>query len=122
MPLSDLKKAGKTFSDAVEEGRRASAELRANVKTVRRARFGTMATCGAVAAIFIILGTWGFFYSWSERRIDEWRAYYVREISGNDRIVSELSKSRRELKRIFQMATGGNSLCGKELLTVFNFM
>ena len=97
MPLSDLKEAGKTFSDAINESKHASAELRENVKTVRRARFGTLATGFALTFIFAVLGTWGFFYSRSERRIEEARADYVRMISDNDRILSELAKSKREL-------------------------
>jgi len=57
----------------------------------------TVVTCTAIALVFAVLGTWGFFYYWSERRIEEKRVYYLREISGNDRIVSELSESGREL-------------------------
>jgi len=47
----------------------------------------------------------GYFYSWSERRIDEMRSYYIREISGNNRIVEELAKSKRML--IFETDTDG---------------
>ena len=54
-------------------------------------------TCTALTLLFAVLGTWGFFYYWSERRIEEKRVYYLREISGNTRIVSELSESGREL-------------------------
>ena len=97
MPLADLTKAGKTFSEAIRESEQASANLRANIKTIRRASFNVIATCAAVAVIFVFLGTWGFFYSWSERRIEEYRIFYLREISGNNRIVSELAKSKREL-------------------------
>ena len=115
MPLSKLKEAGKTFSAAVKEGEQASAELRENVRTVRRARFRTIATCAAVAVMFIILGVWGFFYSWSERRIEEEREYYIRQISGNDRIVSELAKSKREL--ILTTDYDGSKLLGMDKAT-----
>jgi hypothetical protein len=115
MPLSDLEEAGRTFSAAIRESEYASAELRANVKAVKRARFRTIATCAAVAVVFIILGTWGFFYSWSERRIEEARSYYVRQISGNDRIISELAKSKREL--ILTTDTDGSKLLAIEKAT-----
>ena len=110
MPLSDLKEAGKTFTDAIKESKHASAELRENVKTVRRARFGTIATCAAIVVISIVCGTGSFFYYRSERRIEEARGYYVRMISGNDRIVSELAKSKREL--ILTTDTDGSKLLG----------
>jgi len=97
MPLSDLKEAGEIFSDAVKKGKQASAELRENVKHVRRARFRVVAAWAAVAAIFIILGTVSFFYSWSERRIDAMQTYYIREISGNNEVVKELVNSKRRL-------------------------
>ena len=97
LPLSDLAEAGETFSDAIRESNYASDELRENMKAVRRARFGTLAVGFALTFIFAILGTGGYFYSWSERRIDEMRSYYIREISGNHRIVEELAKSKREL-------------------------
>ena len=111
MPLADLKEAGEIFSDAVKKGKQASAELRENVKTVRRARFRVVVAWAAVAAIFIILGTAGFFYSWSERRIEQVRiAYsrYVSEIVNNNDIVSELEKSRRRL--FLQKETDGTKL------------
>ena len=101
--------------NAVEESRQASDVLRANVETVRRAHFGTIATCAAVAAVFIILGTWGLFYSWSERRIEDARVYYVRQISGNHRIVSELAESNREL--ILTTDRDGSKLLGMENAT-----
>jgi len=65
--------------------------------------------------MFIILGVWGFFYSWSERRIEEARAYYIRQISGNDRIVSELAKSKREL--ILTTDYDGSKLLGMDKAT-----
>ena len=43
LPLSDLKEAGTTFFDAIKNSEYASAELRDNVKYVRRARFRTLA-------------------------------------------------------------------------------
>jgi cell division septum initiation protein DivIVA len=97
MPLSDLKKAGKTFSEAVRESEQASAELRENVKTIKRARFRTLAVAFALTFIFAILGTGGFFYSWSERRIEDWRVHYLRQIADNHNIVLRLSESNRRL-------------------------
>ena len=111
MPLADLKEAGEIFSKAIKEGLHASAELRENVKSVRRARFRVVAAWGAVAAIFIILGTAGFFYSWSERRIEQVRvsySRYVSEILNNNDIVSELEKSGRRL--ILQKEADGTKL------------
>jgi len=76
MPLSGLKEAGKVFSGAVKEGKQASAELRENVKHVRRARFRMVAAWAAIAAIFIIMGTAAVCHSLNERRIEEMRTYY----------------------------------------------
>ena len=115
LPLSDLAEAGETFSEAIRESEHACAELRENVKTVRRARFGTLATGFALTFIFAILGTGWFFYSWSERRIDEARGFYIRMISGNNRIVSELAKSKREL--ILQHEKDGSKLLAIEKAT-----
>jgi len=97
MPLSDLAAAGAIFSAAIKESAAASARLRENVKTIKRSSIDAVVTCTAIALVFAVLGTWGFFYYWSERRIEEKRVYYLREISGNSRIVSELSESGREL-------------------------
>ena len=108
LPLSDLAEADETFSEAIRESNHASEELRENVKEVRRARFGTLAVGFALTFIFAILGTGGYFYSWSERRIDEMRSYYIREISGNNRIVEELAKSKRML--IFETDTDGTKI------------
>jgi len=58
------------------------------------------------------LNKWGFFYSWSERRIEEESNYYVRVISNNNRIVSELAKSKREL--FITNAKDGSKLLGME--------
>ena len=97
MPLSDLAAAGAIFSAAIKESEAASSRLRENVKTIKRSSIDAVVTCTAIALVFAVLGTWGFFYYWSERRIEEKRVYYLREISGNSRIVSELSESGREL-------------------------
>ena len=97
MPLADLKEAGKIFSDAVNKGRQASAELRENVTAVRQARFRTLAVGFVITLIFAVLGTGVGFYFWSEKRIDEMQAFYIREISGNQEVVTELSKSKRRL-------------------------
>jgi len=115
MPLSDLKEAGKIFSGAVKEGKRASAELRENVKHVRRARFRVVAAWAAVAAIFLILGTAAVCYSLNERRIEELRTYYIRQISSNDKVVSELAKYKRTL--IWQINDDGSKMIGIENAT-----
>jgi len=115
MPLSDLKEAGKTFSAAVKNSEQASAELRTNVKYIRQARFRTLATGFALTFIFAILGTAGIFYSWSERRIDEARTYYIRQISGNNEVVSELAKHKRTL--IWNIHDDGSRLLGIENAT-----
>jgi ElaB/YqjD/DUF883 family membrane-anchored ribosome-binding protein len=110
MPLSDLREAGMVFLSAVRDGRKASEELRENVKAVWRTRFGTIAVHTAICVIFIILGTWGFFYSWSERRIDEAREHYVWQISNNNEVVSKLAKSNRVLILTTDKERGTNLL------------
>ena len=116
MPLSDLEKAGKTFSNAVQESQYASAELRENMTTIKRARFRIVAAWAAVATIFIILGTWGFFYSWSERRIEEKRIHYVHLIADNNDVVLKLSESNRRLILTTDSKDGSN-LIGLENAT-----
>ena len=98
LPLSDLEKAGEIFLDAVHESEQASAELRENVETARQARFRTLAVGFALTFIFAVLGTGIGFYFWSEHRIEEARFYYVRLISGNNEVISELAESKRELR------------------------
>jgi len=110
MPLSDLKEAGKTFSDTIKESKHASAELRENVKTVRRARFGTLATGFALTFIFAVLGTGVGFYFWCEKRVEEESNYYINLVSGNNEVVFELAKYKRQL--ILETDADGSKLLG----------
>ena len=85
------------------------------LRAIRRARFRTLATGFALTFIFAVLGSWGFFYSWSERRIDDARVYYINQISKNNIVVSELAKAKREL--IFATDDDGSKLLGIENAT-----
>jgi cell division septum initiation protein DivIVA len=97
MPLSDLKEAGEIFSDAIRESEQASEELRENVKVAWKMRFRALAVCFALTFLFGVLGSGMGFYFWSQKRIDDMQTYYIREISGNNQIVSELAESKRKL-------------------------
>ena len=115
LPLSDIREAGIAFSEAINESKHASAELRKNVKTVRRARLGTLTACFALTFIFAVLGVGCHFYFWSERRIDEARDMYIRMISGNHRIVKELAEANREL--VLTYDNDGSKILGMDNAT-----
>ena len=94
LPLANLSEAGRVFTDAVESGKEAAAELRNNIKIIRRAHYRNF----ALAAVSLILVFWVFIYGWYELRLERERAAFVSQFEDNRAILLELAKSRRRLE------------------------
>jgi len=98
LPLSDLQKAGETFSTVVSENRQISNELRENAIAGRRAQYGMI----AVACLAVIIASWAFFHFRYEARMTENRISainsLVQQIEHNRDVLYELSKADRRLE------------------------
>ena len=98
LPLSDLKKAGETFSGVVSENRQISEELRKNAVFGRRVQYGWI----AIACLAVILTSWAFVHFRYEARLTESRINtvnsVVQQIEHNQDVLSELSKANRRLE------------------------
>ncbi|MDR0841845.1 MAG: hypothetical protein LBP68_00305 [Acidobacteriota bacterium] len=96
LPLDALSQAGKTFSAAVAASNQASADLRKNIKVIRRAHRRAY----ALAACSVILAFWVYIHFQYERKVTEARAAILADVQGNQAVLSELAKARRTLELV----------------------
>jgi len=94
LPLSDLAEAGKTFAIAVNSGKEASADLRANIKDIKLAHWGAY----ACAAVFTIIGLFGFLHYRYERLLDAERKAVVFQVEENRDVLLSLARLNRTLE------------------------
>ena len=97
LPLSDLAEAGKVFSEALAASNQASAELRANVRNIRRAhwRAYALAACSVIAVFWI-----GIHYLYRQQ-LEQERVAVIAQIEGNRDVLLELARSNRNLELIY---------------------
>ena len=113
LPLSELKEAGKTFTDTIAESNRASAELRNDIKVAGLTRIGVI----AAATLAVILASWLVIYFLYQSRFENERlsvvGIVVDQVENNQAILSELSRANRKLELSYNES-------GQKLLTISN--
>jgi len=94
LPLSNIKEAGVAFSDAVNQSKQASAELRANVKDIRWAHFRAY----ALVCVAVIFAIWVHIHYRYEAELEKERAAYAENYEDNNAVLLILAKTNRKLE------------------------
>jgi len=98
LPLSELKEAGKTFSDTIAASNAASSELRNNINVARRTQIGVIA-CAALSMIFASWLVFHFRYtSWLEESRRAAIGKVIEQIDDNRAVLNELALANRRLE------------------------
>jgi hypothetical protein len=94
LPLSDMTTAGKSFNEAVTNGKQAAAELQAKIRLIRLAHIRNY----ALAAIALLAVSWVFFYFRYELRMEKERYTLAAQYGNNGNILMSLEKTNRKLE------------------------
>ena len=94
LPLSNLKKASKTFSRVVSENAQISEELRKNAFAGKKIQYGLFAGVWLIA----FFSAWAFLHFRYEARIAENRISVAQQIEHNQDVLHELSKANRRME------------------------
>ena len=98
LPISELKEAGKTFSDTIAASNQASGELRNNIKVARRTQIGVIA-CAALSMIFASWLVFHFQYAaWLEESRRNAIGRVIEQVDDNRAILNELALANRRLE------------------------